>query len=555
MAKSTTQLRKLWKAFECRESAMVLIPFGPDKIRIAPPTAEAWEALASVMLHHGYKIRTTDTDSYNCRTIKGTNRKSLHSYGVALDVNWQTNPFIRHGTKRKVRFSDKPTQDGRAQDVRLGNSDTDMTPAMIEDALRISTKAGNRVFDWGGHFSTSKDAMHFELDLSPTELEAGIDPATVAGFAAFSDDTDSAPAIISEDDDTPPPEVTVVTTERQVVIARSGLHLRAGDALNFPILTTLPPGTEVSVLGRSGSWVQVDLHGDGLADGFCAAAFLRPAGSVTPAAIPVEADAAERLTGDEVKDLFAEGKLGELISKLLFLRRRRGTPAAPVQPQPVPLRLEPALTEPGPVEPLAPPILPPAGADDICDRVTADMVKRMFPATPSANILANLPFVLAGLRSQGLGDRPMVLMALSTIRAETEGFVPISEGRSKYNTKKNPFDLYDAGTSKGKRLGNTKAGDGPRFKGRGYVQLTGRYNYTRIGGQIGVDLVGGPDDANDPPTAGIILARFMKNNESAIRSALAGGDLKKARRLVNGGSHGFDRFSDAFRLGEDSLPG
>src|SRR5262245_34711825 len=38
-------------------------------------------------------------------------------------------------------------------------------------------------------------------------------------------------------------------------------------------------------------------------------------------------------------------------------------------------------------------------------------------------------------------------------------------------------------------LGNTKAGDGPRFKGRGYVQLTGRRNYTRYSEITGVELV------------------------------------------------------------------
>ena len=71
MSKTTAELRELWKEFECNESAMVLIPFGPDKIRVAPPTAQAWDALAAVIQHHGYNIRTPDTDSYNCRAITG----------------------------------------------------------------------------------------------------------------------------------------------------------------------------------------------------------------------------------------------------------------------------------------------------------------------------------------------------------------------------------------------------------------------------------------------------------------------------------------------------
>lgn len=198
-----------------------------------------------------------------------------------------------------------------------------------------------------------------------------------------------------------------------------------------------------------------------------------------------------------------------------------------------------------------------AGPGDITGLVTPDMVKQMFPAaTKLANIAANLPFVLAGLRARQLGDRPMVLMAVSTIRAETEGFVPIDEGKSKFNTSPggSPFNLYDAGTSIGARLGNTVPGDGALFKGRGYIQLTGRDNYQRIGGQIGVDLVASPPSANSPPTAGLILAQFLKNAESKIRNALATDDLPHARKLVNGGSHGFPQFKDTFDRGMTILP-
>ena len=42
-------------------------------------------------------------------------------------------------------------------------------------------------------------------------------------------------------------------------------------------------------------------------------------------------------------------------------------------------------------------------------------------------------------------------------------------------------------------LGNTRPGDGARFAGRGYVQLTGRANYAKAGAKIGVDLTGNPD--------------------------------------------------------------
>lgn len=182
--------------------------------------------------------------------------------------------------------------------------------------------------------------------------------------------------------------------------------------------------------------------------------------------------------------------------------------------------------------------------------VTVTAVSRMFPFTPVDNIRTNLPPVLDGLLERDLGDKAMVLMALATIRAEAESFEPISEGRSKYNTSPGgrPFDLYDSRRD----LGNRGAGDGDRFKGRGFVQLTGRSNYETHGAAIGLgsQLVDNPDLANDPVVAARLLASFLGAKERAIKEALLLDDLAHARRLVNGGSHGLDRFTDAYRIGQ-----
>lgn len=273
--------------------------------------------------------------------------------------------------------------------------------------------------------------------------------------------------------------------ERHVVTAGDGLKLRSGPGTSFPSKSVFKMGTQVQVLAHDGEWAQVDVDGNGTADGFMFAKHLRPVGGAASAA-----------------------------------------PAAPAAAGAVPATFA---------------------------SFTPDQVKKMFPATPISAIKANLPHVLAGLAAHGLTDKPMALMALATIRAETAGFVPIDEGRSKFNTRNTPFDLYDAGTPIGRDLGNTKPGDGPKFKGRGYVQLTGRDNYTRIGGQLGVDLANNPAMANDPAVAGMILARFIKNKEAPVRAALAAKDLAKARKLVNGGSHGLVEFKDAFQKGEAAL--
>jgi hypothetical protein len=190
------------------------------------------------------------------------------------------------------------------------------------------------------------------------------------------------------------------------------------------------------------------------------------------------------------------------------------------------------------------------------DSVQPAHVYPMFPGARHSNIDTNLPHVKQGLAGRELDDRAMLLMALSTIRAETANFVPIPEGISQYNTPPGgpPFALYDPGTEIGHNLGNTQPGDGARFKGRGFVQLTGRANYTKIGGEIGCDLIADPDLGCDGATAGLILAQFLKNAEARLRADLAANNLADARKAVNGGSHGLADFEDAYHKGLASLP-
>ena len=177
-------------------------------------------------------------------------------------------------------------------------------------------------------------------------------------------------------------------------------------------------------------------------------------------------------------------------------------------------------------------------------------VCKMFPGVPIQNIETNLPYVMQALIAVDLGDKDMVLMALATIRAETGNFTPLSEFQSKYNTAPGgpPFGLYDYRRD----LGNQGPPDGANFKGRGYIQLTGRNNYQIHGAAIGLgdQLITDPSLANQPDIAGKLLASFLKAAEAKIRSALAQNNLAAARKLVNGGSHGLTEFSQAYNIGK-----
>lgn len=98
-------------------------------------------------------------------------------------------------------------------------------------------------------------------------------------------------------------------------------------------------------------------------------------------------------------------------------------------------------------------------------------------------------------------------------------------------------------------LGNTEPGDGPRFKGRGYVQLTGRRNYTDWGNRLNIDLVNNPALAAEPEIAAQILVIGMRDGtftgvglDNYINDSKT--DFVNARRVVNGTDRA-DKFAAA----------
>jgi peptidoglycan L-alanyl-D-glutamate endopeptidase CwlK len=190
----------------------------------------------------------------------------------------------------------------------------------------------------------------------------------------------------------------------------------------------------------------------------------------------------------------------------------------------------------------------------ITSNVTVDLVAPLFPGTPRVNIQFHLPFVLKSLLDAQLADKSMVLMALGTIRAETASFQPIDESPSRFNTPPGgpPFALYDDRAD----LGNRGPTDGEHFKGRGFIQLTGRANYTHFSSVLGLgtQLVDNPELADDPDIAAQLLAAFLKDREGRIREALLAGNLARARELVNGGTHGLADFRDAYQRGQGLVP-
>jgi len=154
---------------------------------------------------------------------------------------------------------------------------------------------------------------------------------------------------------------------------------------------------------------------------------------------------------------------------------------------------------------------------------------------PLPNVRANWPLLEAALDRRGIHSTPTAVATIATVAVETGNFWPVKErGGPGYLT-----DLYEGRVD----LGNNQPGDGARFRGRGFVQITGRVNYTRYAAETGHDLVGNPDLAMDPAVAADILALYFADRHVPLAANAQNWPL--VRRKVNGGMNNWDRFIDA----------
>jgi hypothetical protein len=95
----------------------------------------------------GYHYRKADTGAYNCRKIAGTNVWSNHAWAIAIDENWQTNPYT--------------------------------SPLRTDKPDWLHHRWNRYGFAWGGDYTGAKDAMHFEFMGTPAQAVAATNLARV----------------------------------------------------------------------------------------------------------------------------------------------------------------------------------------------------------------------------------------------------------------------------------------------------------------------------------------------------------------------------------------
>jgi putative chitinase len=166
--------------------------------------------------------------------------------------------------------------------------------------------------------------------------------------------------------------------------------------------------------------------------------------------------------------------------------------------------------------------------------LTEEKLKAIYPKAPPDKIKAYGPVFGKACEEMGFNTPKRIAALLGQIGVESGELRYDKELPSVYN-KKDPKDksepvgtLYEGR----KNLGNTHEGDGPKFIGRGVLQLTGRANYELYGKKLGIDLVGNPELACDPAVSVKIACQYFKDRK--LDESADAWDLDRITLKVNG---------------------
>lgn len=193
------------------------------------------------------------------------------------------------------------------------------------------------------------------------------------------------------------------------------------------------------------------------------------------------------------------------------------------------------------------PVTPPPLPADPWRYWSAETISKIL-GSPVENVETCWPLIYAELADLGMGDRPVAIVALSTVGVESGTFLPVQESwwlpegaRRAYLER-----MYGYQTDIGRQLGNILPGDGWRYGGAGWIQLSGRSNYRTYGSLIGVDLEGHPELALVPAYAAKVFAVYFRDHRSLdgynMADAARAGLWRLSRILVNGGTNGWPEY-------------
>jgi len=170
------------------------------------------------------------------------------------------------------------------------------------------------------------------------------------------------------------------------------------------------------------------------------------------------------------------------------------------------------------------------------ERLAKDAVpKRSVTDSPHEKLLTKAA-VAAGIKGEELAQ------FLAQTAHESHNFKSMVEYGGSLDFRK--YDPKYA-PKKAKALGNKKVGDGARYKGRGYIQLTGRYNYKRAGEALGLPLEQKPELVEKPEIAVQVAIWFWQNRVQPRVDDF--GNTPQATKPINSGLKGLQDRKDKFQ--------
>lgn len=159
--------------------------------------------------------------------------------------------------------------------------------------------------------------------------------------------------------------------------------------------------------------------------------------------------------------------------------------------------------------------------------VTQERLLRLAPQGRAAIVAGLASTFDRSAAAAGITTRLRLCHFLAQAAHESDRFRTLEEyGGPAY------FARYDGRSD----LGNTQAGDGARYHGRGLFQLTGRANYRRYGALIGIDLEGSPERAKEPAVSLAIAFAYWRDR--GCNAAADADDVVAVTKLINGGRNG-----------------
>lgn len=164
--------------------------------------------------------------------------------------------------------------------------------------------------------------------------------------------------------------------------------------------------------------------------------------------------------------------------------------------------------------------------------LTEAQLRAIMPNLPASKAALYLPHLNAAMAEYGIETMLRTAAFAAQLAHESGEFRWMEEiwGPTAAQTR------YEPVTDLSQRLGNTQPGDGKRFKGRGPIQITGRFNYQKFGSLLGLDLIAAPERAATPEAAFRIAALYWRSR--GLNELADAQNFREITRRINGGFNG-----------------